>query len=534
MPVFPKLKQKAPKRANHDLSHYFRTSMAPGTLVPIYVKPVTPGDHTIIDVESLVNTQALLSPLYGSFSLQIDTYFAGSSLYIPQLWRNGSMRQTDGTLHAPYPTFHPKTGYYVDQRVTKEFRVDPSSLLSYLYFPPGFLAAPASTEDGFSPDSYNAIPLLMYLDIYRHYYVNRQETYAKFITHIDVQNVVVDNVYPLGDLDSIFLELPVSGGDVTSLLERFIDPADQPLGGLCLRTYKPDRMNVILNSEFYEKNVNNVQVNVVDGKFQLDQFATAKKLWTSRNKDAMTSGTFRDWVRVHYGVTPKISDDMPTFIGSTSSDIMFEDIRATTSAKVGEATQYLGDKGSSGFGHSRTRRHHIVADRPGYVMVIASIVPRVDYYQFLPRYASHLDLSDTFRPEYNGIGLQDVLVSDLNADFTGYYYGATGDVDYQDPRKHSVGKQPAWIEYMTAVNRIRGTFCTSEKSWVLARDMRVSDSPDPMDSPVDSTDTSAYVRPSMWNQPFAVQDITAQNFLCQFYIKDRTRSEVLKRLLPWF
>ena len=75
-------------------------------------------------------------------------------------------------------------------------------------------------------------------------------------------------------------------------------------------------------------------------------------------------------------------DDMPTFCGAVSSDILFEDIRATTSAKVGDADQYLGDKGSSAIGYGDSRRFNIVADRPGYVMAIATLVPRVDYYQF--------------------------------------------------------------------------------------------------------------------------------------------------------
>ena len=89
---------------------------------------------------------------------------------------------------------------------------------------------------------------------------------------------------------------------------------------------------------------------------------------------------------------------MPTFCGAVSSDILFEDIRATTSAKVGDADQYLGDKGSSAIGYGDSRRFNIVADRPGYVMAIATLVTRVDYYQFTGRYALHSKLSDSFMP----------------------------------------------------------------------------------------------------------------------------------------
>lgn len=529
MSIFPKLKVKPPKMAHHDLSHYFRTSMAVGPLYPILCQELTPGQEVQLDFESLVNTQALLTPLYGSYQIKIESFFAGTSLYIPKLWRNGSMAEA-GTqlLDATYPTFRLTNVGPSDMRV-----VNPSSLLAYLGLNPFF---PAWSSDGSRP-AINAIPLLMYLDIFRHYYANRQEANAPFTMSV-TGGAVTEGQLSMSELDNLFLELPVNGGDMTSnaTLTKLISQYTTALGGFLLRTYMPDRMNVILNKDFYEKNVTSVQVSTAGDSFQIDQLVTAKKLWNSRNKDAMTSGTFKDWIKSHFGVTPKIMDDMPTFLGATSSNIIFEDIRATTFAKDGDVEQYLGDKGSSGSGYLQSRRHRFVADRPGYLMVLASIVPRVDYYQSVDRYAFHGKLSDSFRPEFNNIGLQDVLISDLNYDFSGVNAAATMS-DTNNPAKNAVGKQPAWIEYMTAVNKVRGTFCTTEKSWVLARDMRnnpaltgdVSTA-----GPVANTNVSAYIHPDEWNQPFAVQDASAQNFLAQFFVREFTRSTVLKRLLPKF
>lgn len=509
--------------------------MAPGVLVPIYCRNVVPGDDLTLDYESLVNTQALLSPLYGSFKLQIDTFFAGTSLYVPQLWRNGKMVSSSNTLDTSYPTFH--FNFADDSDAVKNNVVNPSSLLAYLGFGKGFFPVPLDGPDDarYSHRQFNAIPILMYLDILRNYYVNRQEPNAIFIgaeygTTPDYAGVA------LSDLDEFFLNLPSQGGDITSdlfvLLGYALD-GKNPMSGLFLKTYMPDRMNVILNSRFFEENVSSVQVSTSGGSFQIDQLVTAKKLWDSRNKDAMSSGTFKDWVRMHYGVTPKIMDDMPTFCGSVSSDIFFEDIRATTTATVGEATQFLGDKASTGKGYLRSRRHRIIADRPGYVMVLASISPRVDYSQFMDRYALFTKLSDEFRPEYNGIGLQDVLVSDLNVDYSSITSTVGQVAGSVDPVTSSVGKQPAWIEYMTDVNRVRGTFCTTEKSWVLCRDMR-NDPNSPGLGPGSNLNASAYILPHVWNQPFALNSLADQNFLVQFYIKDIVRSSVLKRLRPYF
>lgn len=84
--------------AHHDLSHYLRTSMAPGLGYPICCIPCNPGDHHQLEFKHLMNTQAILNPLYGSYRLQICVFFAGVSLYVPKLWRNGSLLQSNTGL----------------------------------------------------------------------------------------------------------------------------------------------------------------------------------------------------------------------------------------------------------------------------------------------------------------------------------------------------------------------------------------------------------------------------------------------------
>ena len=544
MAIFPKEKKKAPKMAHHDRSHYLRTSMAPGLGYPIYCRPVFAGDQLQLDFKHLMNTQAILNPLYGSYRLQICVFFAGTSLYIPRLWRNGSMSDVYGILDANYPTISMGTD---SQSANILPLVNESSLLSYLGFGYHF----GDPEVAKTPYQFNAIPVLMYYDIFRHYYANRQEADFYVMMH-DWIKAGRRMRYGLDALDCAYLSLPVNGGTLDEVKNFASTPIHdlfksfhysdigmspgftQPLGGLFCATYMPDRMNVILNETFFRKNVSTVVVSTVGDSFQVDQLVTAKKLWNARNNDVITNGTFKDWVRVHFGVTPKIMDDMPTFCGATSSDILFEDIRATTSAKIGGLDQYLGDKGSSALGYGDSRTFRIDADRPGYVMAIATLVPRVDYNQFTDRYVRHQKLSDDFMPEYNGIGYQDVLVGDLLTQYAPNWNLSSGTTPSKDPFANSVGKQPAWIEHMTDVNRVRGTFCSTENSWVLARDMSVEGEMVSGAYPTDYLDSSAYIDPGVWNQPFADESPTAQNFYAQFYIRDRVRSTILKRLRPKF
>ncbi len=552
MPIFPKLVVQPPKLANHNLSHYFKTSMCPGAEYPILVRPVLAGEMVDMDISALINTQALLTPLYGTYDLNIDVYAAGISLYIPKLWRNGSMSDAAGNDDVSFPTIT-FTGY--DFADTANQHAFGSSIWSYLGYGggdslPNNLSAVGATQALQSINN-NAIPFLMYLDIIRNYYVNRQEVNCYYISanSFDANEPSYGSI-DLKSLDSFFQSLPANGGALNTLIASVFGTSMNPLFGsanfpsvsgfgLFLRTFKPDMMNVILNGSRFDANVNTVKVTVDSNTFGLDQLAIAKKLWLSRNKDSMTSGTFRDWVRVHFGVTPRIEDDRPTFLGSFSQPLMFEEIRATADSESSDGTSTnLGDKASTGQGFLNNKRIRFRADRPMFLMVLASITPRVDYGTSQKRWTNYSKLSDMFRPEYNGIGLQDVLASDLTTAYPGGDNGYTLETigSWAQPNALSLGKQPAWMEYMSAVNEVRGTFLTSESSWVLLRDFTAdaTQSPGPTTGLAGLINPSAYVFPHLWNQPFAIQSPDAQNFLCQFHFRDISRSPVLKRLLPWF
>ena len=289
MALFPKLKIDPPGLANHNLRHYFRTSMAPGPLYPVLCMPVNAGETYHLDLESLVNTQALLSPLYGSYDIQFDIFFAGTSLYVPRMWRNGNLKDSvDGTVDVGFPTF--KFPYYDSVQTNAPFLIANNSAFAYLGFNPGFSPMASHSEassGGESPSIYNLVPYLMYIDCVRNYYINRQEKYCYMMAR-DMENTDPDvflstpSKVEVSRLDRLFEILPASGGDVQSSLSgddlvtyqhvvmSGIYSADSQLGGLFLRTYRPDKMNVILGTSFVSSN--SVKVATMSDGFTIDQF----------------------------------------------------------------------------------------------------------------------------------------------------------------------------------------------------------------------------------------------------------------------
>jgi hypothetical protein len=99
-------------------------------------------------------------------------------------------------------------------------------------------------------------------------------------------------------------------------------------------------------------------------------------------------------------------------------------------------------------------------------------------------------MDDLHKPQLDGIGFQDRLFQNINAN-----------ANIPDLKK-SIGKQPAWIEYMTNINKTFGNFALIEnEGWMCLN--RIFG---------DINTYTTYIFPHLYNNIFADTDITAQNF----------------------
>lgn len=536
---FPSLVVKPPKKSNFDLSRKFRSTMAPGALYPILTERLVPGDKINISVDTLVKTYPLLAPLMGQFKLQIDFFFTPARLYIPE-WRMNMDTFGDREFtNFGLPFFRAPNGVNLSQTEISErarqAKVSSSHLMAFLGFPPDFVDLSHSSESAIvGTQRYNALPLLCYLDIFRNYYANRQE--ENFPVYVnDKEDIPTVDFVSLSDLDKVFSSLMTHPNNyaINDALEPIIsrdfwipwlNTWNTPLGGLMFKTYLPDSKNVILNAANFSTGAEASKVNVVDGSFTIDSFNLSSKLYKIHNLMQLAGPRYSEFVRSQYAVKSPISSNIPHFIGSTSSDVVFEDVVSTAES----GSQELGTLAGRGKGYGNGQKHFFEANEFGYFQVIASLVPRVDYYQFAERYLLDTYAKDIFINEYNGLPFQDVLGSDLNAvSPVANNIQRTPWVDGTNPFKYAFGKQPAWTDYMTAVSTVRGDFSTDLRYWTLSRDMKARGGGIPRD-----TYSTAYVQPDLFNFAFADTSKTAQNFFTQFGISMFKKSNVSKRLMP--
>lgn len=171
------------QRSNHDLSYLWKSTMAPGTLVPFMVIPGMPGDTFDIDLDSVVKTHPTIGPLFGSFKLQLDVFNVPIRLYSKILHNNKL-----GIGMKMNQVYFPRlklSGNALDNtsKTPIEFQqINQSSILAYLGIRGLGWGLEGSTPiTGFTSDKFNAIPYLAYFDIFKNYYANKMEEDAYII-----------------------------------------------------------------------------------------------------------------------------------------------------------------------------------------------------------------------------------------------------------------------------------------------------------------------------------------------------------------
>lgn len=150
--------------SSQNLSYIFRSTMGVGMLVPFMKIICQKGDIFDIKLTNKTMTHPTLGPLFGSFKLQHFIFTAGFRLYNSWLHNNRTgigMKMSD----IKFPTIYRGDGI----NVNNEIEHNSSSLYSYL----GWKGS-RQTAGGVGAMK-QAVPWLIYLDIFKNYFANTQE-----------------------------------------------------------------------------------------------------------------------------------------------------------------------------------------------------------------------------------------------------------------------------------------------------------------------------------------------------------------------
>ncbi|MEM3714428.1 MAG: hypothetical protein QXF82_05710 [Nitrososphaeria archaeon] len=639
------------ERSTHDLSYIWRSSMAPGTLVPFLKQVALPGDTFDINLDALVKTIPTLGPLFGSFKFQLDIFQVPFRLYIKELHNNKLGIGLDMSKIA-FPYFYLKARNPIDYITNNQspdlssYQINQSSLLAYL----------GIRSVGYDPDKtaswferkMNALPLIAYFDIYKNYYANKQEEYGYLIrpningvnawssvklmpNNIDIYNVTVSTPISLGGtsmilhsdfnipedqrqnaIDSIEIPVTLSGtttsrklsaiynniewlddstlkfssiksgfssgtfvgkasqtGTLTLLNGITLQPFDLdaidllresllthspmeiqsgPLtyafrwmndinmnyanfsqNGLCIKTYQSDLFNNWISTEWLdgENGINAITaVDTSEGYFTIDQLNLSKKVYDMLNRIAVSGGTYQDWLEVSYDIDPYFKAETPIYCGGLSKEVVFTEVTSTAE----DPDNPLGTLAGKGSFSDKHKGGYVVVkvDEPCYIIGIASLTPLIDYSQGNDWDVGMDNMGQLHVPALDGIGFQDLMAEQM--------HGLTYNVETGS--SPAIGKQPAWINYMSNFNRVYGTFAEPDNQMFMVLNRRYTtilrtDPEDPENKfYISILDPTTYIDPVKYNYAFADTALDAQNFWIQIGVEIEARRKMSAKQIP--
>jgi hypothetical protein len=292
--------------------------------------------------------------------------------------------------------------------------------------------------------------------------------------------------------------------------------------GLCVKTYQSDIFNNWVNTDWIDgpngiNAVTAIKIDPESNSFQLDTLNLAKKVYDMLNRIAVSGGTYQDWIETVYTNDYIERSETPIYEGGMSAELEFQEV-ISQSATQDEPLGTLAGRGRT----TKQRGGHLVikVTEPSYLIGIVSLTPRVDYCQGNDFDTTLETLDDIHKPALDAIGFQDRMLETL--DWKSVWYTST-----LEKQNGSLGKQPAWIDYMTNFNKTYGNFAIkdNEAFMVLNRWFET-------DAATQTGDYTSYIDPQKYNYIFADTDLNAMNFWVQIGVSIKSRRMISAKMIP--
>jgi hypothetical protein len=306
---------------------------------------------------------------------------------------------------------------------------------------------------------------------------------------------------------------PATGTDTIGTQWKYNDE-----WGLVTKTYQSDLCQNWINTEWIdgENGINQISaVAVTDGQFTIDSLNLAQKVYNMLNRIAVSDGSYRSWLETVYtgGYTERT--ETPIYCGGSSAEIVFQEVVSTAAADQ----EPLGSLAGRGLDTNHKGGYvEVRATEPGYLIGITSLTPRLDYTQGNQWDVNLKSIDDMHKPALDGIGFQDLSAELLLADTTVF--------NGENFEQKFIGKQPAWINYMTNINKAYGNFTTNENFMILSRQYEYNKTTRGI------KDLTTYIDPTLYNGIFADQSFNAQNFWVQIGVEIEARRVMSAKIIP--
>lgn len=516
--------------SNNNCSGKHRTSASPGLLYPMFFDILPPNSIGNYQTSFKIKSFAANTPVFGRFKVRVDTYVQDLRAYSYELARNGEIADlgSSNPSFSKLPIINVVDGEdaqvsTVSPNAMKRLSVAPTSLDCYLGLPANYVVNNIfynnSVNDSVAFYQKSAIPWLMYADIYRNYYVNRQYDFYPmagwYQTGVDEDGYAIlsegYNTKSVSDLDSFiesaFASQASSSSNVNistlstnpwkakryqtgASINKLWYPHSAYHGGLFLVNHEPDLNTAWLSNSNYASMTSLAKMNVTNSAITYDQIIGTSHIQRFLQNIYSTGGLIGDWLYAEYGQSAVSS--VPKLIDSSVSFYDFDDVISqsdTTTADSSTTGQgaALGQRGGLGYGAGWSKQTEVVT-RGGYkaVMVLFTIIPIVDYFQGVDYRLNITDLGRFPMPSFSNYSFESRLAEQVMAvpavrDATGKIISRprradftntdnTIDLNVYPNATSSLGYQASYAPWRSEISRVTGELCDTQRDWVLLRD----------------------------------------------------------------
>lgn len=185
--------------------------------------------------------------------------------------------------------------------------------------------------------------------------------------------------------------------------------------------------------------------------FDVNQIRTAFQVqkWLERN--ARGGVRYTEYLRSHFGVSPSDARlQRPQFIGSCRSPWLVNEVLQTSETNTSVTPQ--GNQAGQAINLSRNSLGKFKSYEYGYIIILASVVPKALYQQGIPKYLSRKFNLDFYTPEFAHLSEQPVLNKEI-------YYKAGGN------NSGIFGFQPIWNEMRFIPSKVTGHMRTGASGY---------------------------------------------------------------------
>lgn len=434
------MRMRKPRYSAFDLSHERKFTCKFAELIPCLVEEVLPGDFFNVRTEVMVRLAPMVAPPMHMINVYVH-YFYVPNRIIWNEWEDFITGGKEGTTKPTMPTLGLTTN-----------QLTAGSLSDYL----GIQGADFTLSATQQPVS--QLPYRAYTEIWNEYF--RDETLE------DVRDITlssdIDNVlYRAWEKDYFTSALPWTqrGPEVDMAIDiTYKDPADVFAGASSappsetLGTSSTSKLRVLQS---------NIQVgldNIDSAGITINQLRESNRLQEFLENNARGGYRYIEQLLHRWGV--KSSDarlQRPEYLGGGRQAVTISEVLNTSAT----ATEPQGDMAGHGISVGMANRAKRRFEEHGWLIGVLSVLPRTNYHQGVPRWATRFDQLDYYHPEFAQLGEQAILNREI-------YYDPSKDPDVDND--HVFGYQQRFAEYKYGCSTVHAEFRTTLQFWTLVRD----------------------------------------------------------------